>query len=152
VADGKIRALGVSNFDVDDLREAESVLERERIACNQVLYHLGQRSVAEHELPYCQERGIALVAYTPFGRGEWREGKGAAVLEAIARKHGTTAHAVILAFLTYDDGVFTIPKAAARAHVVENARAGDLHLTPEEWAAVDAAFPVRRRRGGIPTL
>jgi diketogulonate reductase-like aldo/keto reductase len=152
VTDGKIRSLGVSNFDVDDLREAESLLERERIACNQVLYHLGQRSVAEHELPYCRERGIALVAYTPFGRGEWHGGKGAAVLDRIAQAHGVTAHAVILAFLTHDDAVFTIPKAARMAHVAENARAGDLRLDAAEAAAIDAAFPMRKRRGGIPTL
>lgn len=152
VSDGKIRALGVSNFEVDDLREAESLLVRERIACNQVLYHLGQRSVAEHELPYCRERGIALVAYTPFGKGEWSEGSGAGVLAGIARAHGVSAHAVILAFLTHDEAVFAIPKAAHLAHVAENAAAGDLRLDAAEVAAIDAAFPIRRRRGGIPTL
>ena len=61
VEQGKTRFVGVSNFDVDDLREAEAALERERIACNQVLYHLGQRTVEEHELPYARERGIAIV-------------------------------------------------------------------------------------------
>jgi diketogulonate reductase-like aldo/keto reductase len=152
VADGKIRALGVSNFDVDDLREAESLLQRERIACNQVLYHLGQRTVEEHELPYCRERGIALVAYTPFGRGDWSDGPGAAVLERIAKVHGVTAHAVILAFLTRDDAAFAIPKAARPAHVAANAAAGDLRLDAAEAAAIDAAFPIRKRRGGIPTL
>jgi diketogulonate reductase-like aldo/keto reductase len=152
VHDGKIRALGVSNFDVDDLREAQAALEQEKIACNQVLYHLGQRSIEEHELPFCREHDIAIVAYTPFGRGEWHDAKGRAVLERVAQAHGVSVHAVILAFLCRDDAVFAIPKAGSPAHVKENAAAGDLVLAAAEIAAIDGAFPVKRRRGGIPTL
>jgi diketogulonate reductase-like aldo/keto reductase len=152
VADGKIRSFGVSNFDVADLREAESLVGRGRIACNQVLYHLGERSVEEHELPYCREAGIALVAYTPFGRGEWRAAAGARELDRIAAARGVTAHAVILAFLTRDDATFAIPKAATLDHVRANAAAGALRLDAGEIAAIDRAFPVRRRRGGLPTL
>jgi diketogulonate reductase-like aldo/keto reductase len=149
---GKIRSLGVSNFDVADLQEAEALLVRERIACNQVLYHLGERSVEAHELPYCRDRGIAFVAYTPFGRGEWRDAAGARELEAIARRHGADVHAVILAFLTRSDGTFAIPKAASIAHVRANAQAGELRLTPDDVAALERAFPLRPRRGGLPTL
>lgn len=152
VRDGKIRALGVSNFDVADLNEARAALEREPIACNQVLYHLGERTVEEHELPYCREHDIALVAYTPFGRGDWADRPGAHAVEAIARKRGATPRQMVLAFLTRDPLAFTIPKASTLAHVEENARAGDLHLDDDEIAAIDQAFPVRRRRGGLPTL
>jgi diketogulonate reductase-like aldo/keto reductase len=152
VEDGKIRSLGVSNFDVDDLREAQAGLRREKIVCNQVLYHLGQRSIEEHELPFCHEHGIAIVAYTPFGRGDWHDAKGRAVLERIAQARGVGAHAVILAFLCRDDAVYAIPKAGNLAHVAENAAAGDLVLSADEVAAIDAAFPAKRRRGGIPTL
>jgi diketogulonate reductase-like aldo/keto reductase len=152
VADGKIRALGVSNFEVDDLEEAAAALESEPIACNQVLYHLGERTVETHELPYCREHGIAVVAYTPFGRGDWADHAGAHVLERVGRKHGATPRQVILAFLTRDRDVFAIPKAATVAHVEENAGAGDLRLDDEDVAAIDAAFPVKRRRGGLPTL
>jgi diketogulonate reductase-like aldo/keto reductase len=152
VADGKIRSLGVSNFSVDDLREAQSALRREKIACNQVLYHLGERTVEGHELPFCREQGIALVAYTPFGRGAWHDAKGRAVLDRVAAVHGVSAHAVILAFLTREEATFAIPKAGSGAHVAENAGAADLVLTAAEVAAIDAAFPMKRRRGGIPTL
>jgi diketogulonate reductase-like aldo/keto reductase len=152
VADGKIRSLGVSNFDVADLQEAQAALARERIACNQVLYHLGERTVEAHELPYCREHGIALVAYTPFGRGDWRDAPGARDLDAIARRHGVTAHAVILAFLTRTDGTFAIPKASSPAHARENAAAGDVRLTPDDVATIERAFPLRARRGGLPTL
>jgi diketogulonate reductase-like aldo/keto reductase len=152
VRDGKTRSLGVSNFDVQDLEEAQTALEREPIACNQVLYHLGERTVEDHELPYCREHGIALVAYTPFGRGDWTDRPGARVLDEIARKHGATPRQVILAFLTRDPIAFTIPKAATIPHVEENAGAGDLRLDDADVAAIDRAFPVRRRRGGIPSL
>lgn len=152
VADGDIRALGVSNFAVDDLRAAQAALAREKIACNQVLYHLGERTIEAHEAPFCRDAGIAIVAYTPFGRGDWRDGKGAAELERIATAHGVSPHAVILAFLTRDDLTFAIPKAADPAHVAQNGAAGTLRLDVGEIAAIDRAFPVRRRRGGIPTL
>jgi diketogulonate reductase-like aldo/keto reductase len=152
VRDGKTRSLGVSNFDVQDLEEARTALEREPIACNQVLYHLGERTVEDHELPYCREHDIALVAYTPFGRGDWTDRPGAHVLDEIARKHGATARQVILAFLTRDPIAFTIPKAATIAHVEENAGAAGLRLDDDDVAAIDRAFPVRRRRGGIPSL
>jgi diketogulonate reductase-like aldo/keto reductase len=152
VDDGKIRSLGVSNFEVADLEEARAALARHPIVCNQVLYHLGERTIEEHELPYCREHGIATVAYTPFGRGDWTDRPGAAVLERIAAAHGAGVRAVILAFLTRDKDVFTIPKASTVAHVEENAGGGELRLTAEEIAAIDAAFPRRKRRGGLPSL
>ncbi len=152
VANGDIRALGVSNFSVPDLQEAQAALKRERIACNQVLYHLGERSVEAHEIPFCKEAGIATVAYTPFGRGEWRGTPGARELEHIGKAHNVSAHAVILAFLTRDDLSFAIPKASNFAHVADNAAGGNFRLTDDEIAAIDRAFPARRRRGGLPTL
>jgi len=152
VRDGKTRSLGVSNFSVNDLEEAQVALEHEPIACNQVLYNLGERSVEEHEFPYCRERGIAIVGYTPFGRGDWADRPGAHVLEELAHKHGATPRQVILAFLTRDPIAFTIPKAATVAHTEENAAAGDLRLDAADVAAIDQAFPAKRRRGGLPTL
>jgi diketogulonate reductase-like aldo/keto reductase len=152
VTGGKIRSLGVSNFEVADLEEAMTALEHETIACNQVLYHLTERTVEDHELPFCREHNIATVAYTPFGRGDWADRPGAHAIEDAARKHGATPHQVILAFLTRDASAFAIPKAATVAHAEENAGAGDLRLDPSDIEAIERAFPARRRRGGLPTL
>src|SRR5215208_3682621 len=69
VDDGGIRFIGVSNFDVDQLHAAEKALSKHRLACNQVLYHLGYRGIERHILPYCAKRGIAVVGYSPFGHG-----------------------------------------------------------------------------------
>jgi len=152
VADGKIRSLGVSNFDVDDLAEARAALEREPIACNQVLYHLGERTIEAHEIPYARKAGIATVAYTPFGRGAYERAPGYAALVEIARRRGATPAQIVLAFLTRDPDVFAIPKAASLAHTDENAGAGELRLEADEIAAIDRAFPAARRRGGLPSL
>ena len=152
VADGKIRSLGVSNFEVDDLIEAQRALRREKIACNQILYHLGERTIESHELEFCRDHGIAVVAYTPFGRGDWTDRSGARTLDAIARKHNATPRQVILAFLTRDPIVFTIPKASTIAHTEENAGAGDLRLDADDLAQIDSAFPRKKRRGGLPVL
>ena len=152
VRDGKTRALGVSNFEVGDLEEARVALDTEPIACNQVLYHLTERTVETNELPYCRDNGIAITGYTPFGRGDWNDRPGARVVHDIARKRGATPHQIVLAFLTRDPIAFAIPKSSTTEHVEENAAAGDLRLDEAEIAAIDEAFPVRRRRGGLPTL
>lgn len=143
VDDGKIRALGVSNFDVEDLEEAVEALERHPMACNQVLYHLHERGIEHRVLPWCLEHSLAVVAYTPFGRRPLPDAAAAQgkALHRIARNHGVDVHAVILAFLTRRAGMFAIPKAAKMAHVEANAQAGDLSLDESELAALDEAFP-----------
>ncbi len=153
VDEGLIRALGVSNFDVDDMDEARAALTRHPLVCNQVLYNLDERSIEHRVLPYCRTHGIAVVAYSPFGHGEFATGssQGGQVLAAIAKRHGATPRQVALAFLTRYPGSFTIPKAEREDHVRENAAAGDLTLTRDDIAAIDAAFPVGRSTE-LPTL
>lgn len=150
---GKIRALGVSNFDVGDLEEAAAALRRHPIACNQVLYHLQERHIERAVLPYCLEHHIAVVAYSPFGHGEFPSARSRSgqVLDEIARRHEATARQVALAFLTRGEGTFAIPKAESPEHVKENAAAGDLLLTPGEIGELENAFPIRES-AGLPTL
>ncbi len=149
---GEVRFVGVSNFELDEMLQAQSHL-RAPLACNQVLYHLDERGIEHRLIPAARERGIAVVAYTPFGRGKFlRSGRPAReALERVARKHGATVHQVALAFLTREAHVFAIPKAASMAHVEENAAAGALELEPADVAAIDAAFP-RGRAGPLATL
>ncbi|MFI4888678.1 MAG: aldo/keto reductase [Burkholderiales bacterium] len=137
---GKTRFIGVSNFDIDELREAQSYTAAHKIASNQVLYNLTERGIEHRLLPYCAEQGIAVVGYTPFARGKTRRADG--VLTRIAEKHDATRHQVMLAFLTRTPALFAIPKAASIAHVEDNALAAELRLDGEDLAAIDAAFPV----------
>jgi len=141
---GKARYIGVSNFDVGELREAESHLRKIRLASNQVLYNLAERGVEVKLLPYCRERGIAIVAYTPFGRGRvvGKGSPGRPALERIAAKHGKTARQVALNALTRDATAFSIPKASNVAHVEENAGAAGWELDADDLVLIDSAFPV----------
>ncbi len=151
---GKILSWGVSNFDVDDLDEALAVAGPGRIACNQVLYHLQQRAIEHAVLPWCRRHGVAVVAYSPFGHGDFPapDSVGGRVLAEIAAAHGATPHQVALAFLTREPALLAIPKAATPAHVRDNAGAGELALRAEDLARLDAAFPRGPRPRWLPML
>lgn len=136
VARGLVRFVGVSNLDLGQIRGAQAALGRERLACNQVLYHLRDRGIEQAVLPYCEREGIALVGYTPLDKGGFLRG----VVAEIARRRGVTPRQVALNFLTRRPSLFTIPKASRSEHVRENAAALDFTLTAEEVAAIDAAF------------
>ncbi len=139
---GKIRAWGVSNFDVDDLEEALAIAGPGRIACNQVLYHLQQRAIEHAVLPWCETHGVALVGYTPFGsRFPGPATPGGRVLAEIGAAHGATPRQVALAFLVRRPALFAIPKASSAAHTEENAKAGSLALSEDQLRRIDAAFP-----------
>ncbi|MGZ3517890.1 MAG: aldo/keto reductase [Vulcanimicrobiaceae bacterium] len=143
VEQGKTRFIGVSNIDVDQVEEARSYLRRERLACNQVLYHLGERGVEFRLIPYCAQHEVAIVAYTPFGRGRFprAEAKPDGALGRIAAKHGRSPRQVILNFLTREANVFTIPKASTVEHVEENAGGAGWTLDAHDVAEIDEAFP-----------
>ena len=147
IDDGLIRFAGVSNFDVDQVRAAQSALRHHKLASNQVLYHLGERGIERRLIPYCREQGIAVVAYTPFGREKFPKplSPGGRVLAEIAQRQGRTVRQVILNFLTRLDGVFTIPKAGNLEHTRENAGGAGWALAPEDIAAIDRAFPAPTR-------
>jgi diketogulonate reductase-like aldo/keto reductase len=119
---GKIRAFGVSNFDVDDLEEAWAILGPGRLACNQVLYHLQERAIEHAVIPWCQAHQVAVVAYSPFGHDDFPDADSAPgrVLRDVAARHDATARQVALAFLTRIPGLFAIPKASSVAHAQES--------------------------------
>jgi diketogulonate reductase-like aldo/keto reductase len=151
---GKIMSWGVSNFDAGDLREAEGIAGPGRIACDQVLYHPGQRDIEHAVIPWCDAHNAAVVAYSPFGHDSFPgpRSSGGRALAEIARAHGATPRQVALAFLVRRANVFAIPKAASLAHVEENAGAGDLELAPDEIARIDKAFPLGRPLRSLPML
>ena len=150
VAAGKARAWGVSNFDASQLDSAVSVAGPASVACDQVLYHVEERSIEHEVLPACERHGMAVVAYSPFGQGYFPSGN--PVLRELAQARGVTPAEIALAFVVRNPIVFAIPKAIRLEHVQSNARAGDLVLTGEEIAAIEGAFPLGRRRQGVPTL
>jgi diketogulonate reductase-like aldo/keto reductase len=152
--EGKILSWGVSNFDVADLEEVWELRGKGGPVCNQVLYHLGERAIEHTVFPWCEERGVAVVAYSPFGHGQFPapNTKGGRVLREIAAGLGATARQVALRFLVRRPSLLTIPKASSLDHAAENAGAGDLRLSEEAMARIDAAFPLGPRPRGLPTL
>lgn len=144
VAEGLVKYIGVSNFDVEDLKEAEQVLQTEQIACNQVLYNLRDRGIERRLLPYCSKKRIAIVGYAPFGHGNFpspssREGK---LLIEIGRRHNRTPKQVALNYLTRHPSTFTIPKTTRSERVRENSGGVGWQLTEDEVNEIDRAFPL----------
>lgn len=144
VAEGLVRFIGVSNFDLEELKEAEDSLRNERMACDQVLYHLGYRGIERRLLPYCTKQGIAVVGYAPFGHGNFPSPKsaGGRVLTEIAERHNRTSRQVALNFLTRHSCIFTIPKNSRPERARENSGGVGWELTEYEVAAINQAFPV----------
>jgi diketogulonate reductase-like aldo/keto reductase len=144
----------VSNFDEEELDRALAIAGPGRIACNQVLYHLAERAIEHAVIPFCEAHGIAVVGYTPFGTGSFPPGgsAGARALQSVADTHGSTVRNVALAFLTRRQSLFAIPKSSRAEHARDNAGAGSLTLDAADEAVIEAAFPLGRRRRGVPTL
>jgi diketogulonate reductase-like aldo/keto reductase len=152
VRSGKILAWGVSNFDVSDLDDALHIAGPGRIACNQVLYNLEERAIEHEVVPWCKRHDVAIVAYSPFGHGNFPDERspGGRVLAEVAEAHDATPRQVALAFLTLQ--ALVIPKASTPEHAAENAGAGDLKLSESELARIDAAFPRGPKPAVLPML
>ena len=135
---GKIGTWGVSNFDLADMEELMEVPGGGNCVVNQVLYNLSRRGVEYDLLPWCQHRGIAVMAYSPIEQGSLARNE---TLIHIAKAYQATPAQVALAFLLERDGVIAIPKSSHPQRVTENREAADLDLTDEDLDALDAAFP-----------
>ena len=147
---GKIGDFGVSNFDLDDMREAASLPGGDLVATDQVLYNLRQRGIEWDLLPWCRERRMPVMAYSPLESNPLEQAGmlGDPALAAVARRHAATPAQAALAWLLRQDGVVVIPKAVRPQHVRENRAALELAqaLDVEDLARLDAAFPAPRRR------
>jgi diketogulonate reductase-like aldo/keto reductase len=137
VAAGKIRYWGVSNFDVVDLEELES-LPAAGLQTDQVLYNLVRRGIEYDLLPWCRERHLPLMAYSPIEQGRLLKRH---VLSRIALRRDATSSQVALAWVLRHRNVIAIPKASHVAHVKQNRAALDVPLTVEDLAELDRAFP-----------
>jgi diketogulonate reductase-like aldo/keto reductase len=142
---GKIRHWGVSNFDVDDMKELFD-LGGKAVATNQVLYNLSRRGIEYDLLPWQAQRNIPTMAYSPIEQGRLASSRD---LARIAELHGKTPAQIALAFLLTRPDVIVIPKAGTVPHVKENAAAAAIVLSPDDLAALDAAFPPPKRKSHL---
>ena len=140
---GKILDYGVSNFDTDDMQEAESLAGGTEIVTNQVLYNLMRRGIEWDLLPWCKERNIPIMAYSPVEQQAFVNNS---KLSDIAAKHDATTTQIALSWLLHQDNVISIPKATNPQHVKENRAALDIQLTQEDLQELDRAFKPPRRK------
>jgi diketogulonate reductase-like aldo/keto reductase len=165
---GKIRRWGVSNFDLDDMKELNDEIlmtndEEKRSACsaNQVLYSLEHRAIEFDLLPWSQKKKIPIMAYSPVGHGRGLLKN--ATLKKIAKRHDAACHAgasregwtsaqIALAWVLRQDGVIAIPKASNETHVRENAQSAKIRLTKQDLAEIDREFPPPKSSGPLPML
>jgi diketogulonate reductase-like aldo/keto reductase len=138
---GKIKYIGVSNFSVKELKEAQNALSSNPIVSNQVQYNLQERDIESDLLPYCKSEKITIVAYSPLGRGaSVRSGRKKDVLDEMATKYKKTRAQVALNFVTREDNVVAIPKADTVEHVRENCGASDWRLSEQDVKLIDEHF------------
>ncbi|MCF1468556.1 aldo/keto reductase [Agrobacterium vitis] len=146
---GKIKAWGVSNFDVDDMEELFAVENGANCQANQILYNLSRRGVEYDLLPWCQERGIAIMAYSPIEQGRLLKHP---ELIHVAKANQATPAQVALAFLLERDNVLPIPKTSNKTRLEENIGSTEIDLTDDDLARLDAAFPPPQRKQPLEML
>jgi diketogulonate reductase-like aldo/keto reductase len=137
---GKVRYVGVSNFNLKQTEAANSALPKSQLAAVQLDYSLIHREVENEILPYCQANGIALLAYFPLGHGKLVSDSR---IVSLASKYGKTNSQVALRWLAQKRGVFPIPRASSAVHVQENAGGGGWELTHEDEVGLESEFPNR---------
>src|SRR5438132_10320768 len=142
VDEGLIRHIGVSNFSVDQMKEAQQSLSHEKIVSNQVEFSLIDRSVEAGILQYCQKEGLTVIAYSPLGQGKIPRGRGSSfkVLDEIAERLGKSRNQIALNWVLQHDSVVAIPKAADTDHVKENAEVAEWKLGSEDFQRLAKGF------------
>jgi len=146
---GRIRAWGVSNFDVEDMEELFALPGGGECAANQVLYNPENRGIEFDLLPWCRQRNVAVMAYSPLGQaGSLLKSP---VLNSIAKRHSVSSAQVALAWCLRQP-VLAIPKAGSIRHVEQNAAAETLELDSGDLAAIDTAFPPPRSKQSLGML
>jgi diketogulonate reductase-like aldo/keto reductase len=147
--EGKIRHWGVSNFDTDDMEELLALPGGDGCATNQVLYNLKRRRIEYDLVPFCRDRNIPIMAYSPIEQGRLL---GVAALKEVASRHEATTTQVALAWLLGKPATIVIPKATNAAHLRDNFAALDLKLTDDDVAVLDRAFPPPEKKYALEML
>jgi diketogulonate reductase-like aldo/keto reductase len=143
VDSGHIKYIGVSNFSVRDMQEAQAAMRKYPIVSNQVLYNLNSRSIEKDLIPYCENHGVTIIAYTPLDNGRLAtgsRGRGMKVLEQIATEMKKTPAQVALNWCTSRPNVIAIPKSNSVPRTVENCGASGWRLPQAHIRLLDEAF------------
>jgi len=145
---GMVRYIGVSNFSVAEMKEAQRAMTKNPLVSNQVLYNLKRREIERDLIPYCADNGITVIAYTPLadgslaGRSRLLPDKRGAVLEQVSQEVGKTPAQVALNWCLSRPNMIVIPKTNSVERTIENCEASGWSLSADQVAMLDEAFPI----------
>ena len=148
VKKGKIKRWGVSNFDIDDMKELMTVKDGDKCVVNQVLYHLGSRGIEYSLYPLMKEHNIPVMAYCPMAQGaslkhELMTNK---ELIKIAEKYDLSIPELLLAFVLQKDNIIAIPRTSNPQHALRNAKVADVRIDEGDLEIMDREFPAPDRK------
>ena len=154
VSDGAVAHVGVSNFSVDEMREAQASMPNVPIVSNQILYNLRRRSSERDVIPYCRRNDMTVIAYSPLHEGALVGNRGGRlrralgrnrdneVLEEVAGEVGKTAAQVALNWVADQEGIIAIPKSNSVERTEANCAASGWSLSADQRQALERAFPI----------
>jgi pyridoxine 4-dehydrogenase len=134
-ADGKIKHIGLSEVDIDDIKKAQDYFE---VVSVQNMYSVDNRKW-EGVLNYCEDNNIAFIPWFPLNAGNVVSQE---KLQQVADKHGATVHQVALSWLlNHSKNILLIPGTSSVAHLEENMKAADITLDAEDTDELDGISP-----------
>jgi diketogulonate reductase-like aldo/keto reductase len=137
---GLLRTIGVSNFSLREMTEANSCLKKSEIASNQVSYSLEHRDPERELVPYCEKNKIAVIAYLPLGHGSLAAA--GPKTDAVCKRNSKTPAQVALNWLVSKPAVFAIPRASNEPHVREDLGASGWKLSRQDLADLERSYPL----------
>ncbi len=143
VDDGKIRYIGVSNFSIDEMTEAQESMKKYEIVSNQVEYSIITRAIENGLMDFCNNVGATTIAYSPFGSGRLFDKQYSGLLSVlcgIGTRYNKTATQVALNWVLSHDGVVAIPKAGNKEHMRENAEATSFNIDEKDIKSIREAL------------
>lgn len=140
---GKIRYWGVSNFDTADMEALRALRGGDAVATDQVLYNLTRRGIEFDLLPWCRQRALPIMAYSPLEQGRLL---GHPALLRLAAEHAATPAQIALRWVLRNDATIALPKAGTPDHVGQLRGALDIPLSPQDMAVLDRAFAPPARK------
>ncbi|MDN6194875.1 MAG: aldo/keto reductase [Atopostipes suicloacalis] len=122
---GKVKAIGVSNFEIEDLKNLKKEAKVQPML-NQIKYHIGNRD--EELVQYCQENNMVVEAYSPIGTGKLLDHP---VIEEIAEKYNKSTAQISIRY-AYQKGLVVLPKSVHEKYMIENGKI-DFNLAIEDF-------------------
>src|SRR5437762_9359621 len=147
---GKIKRWGVSNFDVEHMKELLAIDGGANCAANQVLYNLENREIEVALLPWSSKNNIPIMAYSPVGHGRGLLENG--TLNKISKRYDATPAQIAFAWVLRQPSFIAIPKSSNEQHVRDNAHSIDVKLAKDDLADLDRKFPPPKSKKSLPML